>query len=78
MVSMNGIVGHGTIRPRQFEYRWQPASTLIMHSDGLSSRWQLDQYPGLAWRRSSVIAGALFRDCRKTTDDATILVAKAA
>jgi hypothetical protein len=76
LVSMNGIVGHQTIRTREFEYAWHPDSLAILHSDGLSSRWQMAQYPGLASRRASVIAAALFRDHRKAADDASILAAR--
>lgn len=76
MVSMNGIVGHQVIRPRQFEYQWNAASVLLMHSDGIGSRWQLSSYPGLLNHRSSMIAASLFRDFRKTTDDATMLAGK--
>lgn len=76
MVSLSGIVGHQTIRAREFEYSWTPYSTLIMHSDGISGRWQLSNYPALLGRRSSIVAGALFRDCRKQSDDASVMVGK--
>lgn len=76
MVSMNGIVGHQTIRTREFTYRWNPHSLIVMHSDGLSGRWQLSAYPGLASRRSSLVAAVLFRDLRKSNDDAAVLVGR--
>jgi anti-sigma regulatory factor (Ser/Thr protein kinase) len=76
MVSMNGIAGHGTVRTRQFEYQWSRQSVIVMHSDGISGRWQLSNYSGLAGRRSSMIAAVLFRDWRKKSDDATLLVGR--
>jgi anti-sigma regulatory factor (Ser/Thr protein kinase) len=76
MVSMNGIAGHQVIRTREFEYAWSPNSIVVMHSDGISGRWQLTDYMGLASRRSSVIATVLFRDFRKTSDDATVFVGR--
>jgi len=76
MVSMNGIAGHQAIRTREFEYAWSPNSIVVMHSDGISGRWQLTDYMGLASRRSSVIATVLFRDFRKTSDDATAFVGR--
>ena len=76
MVSMNGIVGHQAMRTREFTYRWDQNSLIVMHSDGISGRWQLSGYPGLAGRRASVIAAVLFRDLRKTSDDATVLVGR--
>ncbi len=76
MVSMNGIIGHQTIKSREFEYAWDSSALAVMHSDGLSGRWQMTQYPGLASRRSSIVAAVLFRDQRKTTDDGSILVGR--
>ena len=49
-----------------------------MHSDGLSSRWSLDEYQGLITRHPAVIAGVLYRDCLRGRDDATIVVMRAA
>lgn len=76
MVSINGIAGHGAVRLREFEYSWTPESILVMHSDGLTSRWQWSTYPGLETRRASIIAAVLFRDCRKAADDASVLVSR--
>jgi len=78
LVSMNGTVGHETTKARQFEYPFEPASLLIMHSDGLSSHWGLEKYPGLFQKHPSIIAGVLFRDFRRTRDDATVVVARGA
>ena len=47
-----------------------------MHSDGLSARWKLDDYPGLAQADTGVVAAILYRDARRGRDDATILVAR--
>ncbi len=55
LVSHNGTLGLQVRRIQQFEYAAQPASLLILHSDGLSARWDLDDYPDFAAaiRRSS-------------------------
>lgn len=74
MVSMNGTVGHSIARVQQFTYPWLAGSALIMHSDGLSARWNVEQYPGLASRHPALLAGVLFRDFSRKRDDATILV----
>jgi anti-sigma regulatory factor (Ser/Thr protein kinase) len=76
MVSMNGTVGHTMGRIQQFSYPWEKDSTLIMHSDGVSARWSLDQYPGLATRHPALFAGVLFRDFVRKRDDATIVVSR--
>jgi hypothetical protein len=49
-----------------------------MHSDGLSSRWTLESYPGLKQRDSTLIAAVLYRDFGRSRDDATVLVVKEA
>ena len=76
MVSHNGTVGHEVRKIQEFTYPWHPTGILIMHSDGLSSRWQLDRYPGLAAKHSSLIAGVLYRDFKRHRDDVTVLVAR--
>ena len=75
LVSMNGTPGHNMGTVQQFAYPWAEGSSLLMHSDGLSTRWDLADYPGLAGRHPSLIAGVLLRDFSRIRDDATILVA---
>jgi anti-sigma regulatory factor (Ser/Thr protein kinase) len=76
LVSMNGTVGHTIGKIQQFSYPWEAGSALIMHSDGLATRWNVEQYPGLASRHPAIMAGVLFRDFCRKRDDATILVSR--
>ena len=76
MVSMNGIVGGQAIRTREFEYDWHAESLLVMHSDGISSRWSLSHSPGILTRQPSMIGASIFRDMRRVSDDATIVVGR--
>jgi anti-sigma regulatory factor (Ser/Thr protein kinase) len=76
MVSHSGIVGHETRKIQEFVYPWSEDSLLVMHSDGLATHWNLDQYPGLVGRRPSLIAGVLYRDFARGRDDITVVVAK--
>ncbi|HEY7183846.1 MAG TPA: ATP-binding SpoIIE family protein phosphatase [Blastocatellia bacterium] len=76
MVSHAGIVGHEARKFQEFVYPWTQDSLLIMHSDGLATHWNLDQYPGLVGRRPSLIAGVLYRDFTRGRDDVTVVVAK--
>ena len=75
-VSQNGIVGHEMRRVQTVPLPWSPSSVLIMTSDGISTSWNLDAYPGLVMRHPSMIAAVLFRDHARGTDDATVVVAK--
>lgn len=76
LVSLNGIVGHEMRKTQSFSYPWKPESILIMQSDGVSLNWNLAAYPGLLQHDPTMIAAVLFRDGRRTTDDATIVVAR--
>ena len=74
MVSHNGILGAAS-RIAEFEYAWPPGATLIMHSDGLSSRWPLQRWNGVWSRHPALIAGMVYRDLARGTDDAVVVVA---
>jgi len=76
MASHNGTAGHEVRKVQEFAFPWNPDNLLVMHSDGLSGRWDLGDYPGLWNKPSSVIAAVLYRDFARGRDDATILVAK--
>jgi len=49
---------------------------LIMHSDGIGTRWDLERYPGLPQRHPALIAAVLYRDHARGRDDAGIVVAQ--
>jgi anti-sigma regulatory factor (Ser/Thr protein kinase) len=74
MVSHNGTLGAQIHRLKEFSYRWEKNSILVMHSDGLTAKWNLNRYPGLLTKHPSLIAGVLYRDYRRGNDDATVLV----
>lgn len=74
LVSLNGILGHGTIRLQEFVYPWPEGALLLAHTDGISPQWDLGAYPGLRLRHPSVIAGILYRDHAVDHDDATVVV----
>ncbi|MBD2164247.1 SpoIIE family protein phosphatase [Calothrix membranacea FACHB-236] len=76
LLSHNGTVGHEIRKIQEFSYPWYANGLLIMHSDGLDSKWQLDRYPGLSQKHPSLIAGVLYRDFNRDRDDVTVLVAK--
>ena len=74
MISHNGTAGHIAPRIREFTYAFAATPCVVLHSDGLSNRWRLADYPGLAACHPSLIAAVLFRDFRRARDDATIAV----
>ena len=78
LVSSNGTAGHGTPRIREFAYPLAAAALLVMHSDGLASRWSLAAYPGLVVQHPGLVAGVLFRDHRRGRDDASVVALRLA
>jgi len=76
LLSNNGIVGGQFRRMEEITYPWTGAAQIILHSDGLQSRWALENYPGLASRHPAIIAAVLFRDFSRARDDATVVVVK--
>jgi len=76
LVSHNGIAGHEARKIQEFTYPWDDSGLLVMHSDGLATKWRLADYPGLGLRHPSVIAGVLHRDFKRGRDDSTVVVAK--
>jgi anti-sigma regulatory factor (Ser/Thr protein kinase) len=78
LVSHNGTLGYVMARVQEFKVEWPKDGILVMHSDGLQSRWDLSRYPGLLARQPALIAGVLLRDFRRERDDSSVLVLKGA
>jgi anti-sigma regulatory factor (Ser/Thr protein kinase) len=76
LVSQNGTAGHTASRIHEFQYPFPAAGILIVHSDGVSTHWDVSKYPGLLQRHPSVIAGVLYRDFSRRRDDVTVVVTK--
>jgi anti-sigma regulatory factor (Ser/Thr protein kinase) len=73
MVSHNGTAGHVAPRIREFTYAFISNPLVILHSDGLTNRWDLNAYSGLDSQHPSLVAGVLLRDHRRARDDATVV-----
>jgi len=76
MVSVPGIAGHQARKLRQFEYPMPPRGAVVLHSDGLSSRWDARELPGLVTADPLVLAAALLAEAGTHRDDASVLVLK--
>jgi len=74
--SHNGIIGHELRTAQEFTVPWTGRSMLVIHSDGLATRWRLDKYPGLAARHPAIVAAVLHRDFTRGRDDVTVLVVR--
>jgi len=76
LVSHSGILGVTMRRVQQFQYDGQAGALLVMHSDGVSARWNLEDHPGLTSCHPAVVCAQLFRDHGRPRDDATVLAVR--
>jgi anti-sigma regulatory factor (Ser/Thr protein kinase) len=76
VLARRGVVGLGTVGPLTTVCPWSPASVLVMHSDGVHSRWNWQDFSDLAQQPAQRIARLLLSSLAKPEDDATVLVAK--
>jgi anti-sigma regulatory factor (Ser/Thr protein kinase) len=76
MISIPGIAGHQARVIRQFEYEVPPGAAVILHSDGISSRWEAAALPGIEARDPLLIAAVLLAEAGIHRDDASVLVLK--
>ncbi len=76
LMSHNGIVGSNLRKVQEFCHPWEPGAMVILHSDGIATRWDLDSYPGLVFRHPSLIAAVLYRDFARKRDDAMVVVVR--
>lgn len=72
--SHNGILGGTAGRVQGFDYPWAPGDRLVMHSDGVQSRWGVDAVPGIGHRDPAMVAGLLYRGFARGRDDLTVVV----
>ena len=73
----NGIIGHNI--PRTLNNTIVPYKKhqiIIMHSDGLRTRWNLNDMTSIFKHSPGIIAASLLKENIRGTDDATILAGK--
>jgi anti-sigma regulatory factor (Ser/Thr protein kinase) len=74
LMSHNGIVGHNMRKVQELAFDCLAGALVVLASDGITTQWNLDDYPGLAARPPALIAGVLLRDHSRGRDDASVLV----
>ena len=76
-ISYNGIIGHNIPNTLNIHtYGLDGNDLLLLNSDGLTSRWDLQRHPGLFRHDPVVIAAAAYKDCNRGTDDSLAFVIK--
>ncbi|GAA1077467.1 SpoIIE family protein phosphatase [Nocardiopsis metallicus] len=80
LLSQPGIVGAFGLRtPVPQRRAWNRGDMLVLHTDGLPSRWSPEGIEGMVTRDAALIAGRVFRDAgsaaRPLRDDTAVAVA---
>ena len=76
LLSQHGTAGVQIRALRDIDYEWPEHGLLVMHSDGLKTRWSLGESQALLQRHPSVVAAWLVRDHTRGPDDVTVVVVK--
>lgn len=73
LVSQYGIAGYRSPRIHTTTRPWPDDAMLVMHSDGLSSRWDVGRYPHLRLQHPQIVATTLMHGVTRAHDDAVVL-----
>lgn len=73
LVSQNGIVGSAQGRPFLQKEEFAEGSSLILHSDGIHSRWSTESGPANK-KEPLMRAAQIYQDAARGRDDATVVV----
>ncbi len=76
LVGRRGVLGHGAPPAAVTEHPWQPGATLVLHSDGLRTRWRWEDFPALVGKPPDVVANELLRALGRDEDDGTVIVVR--
>lgn len=73
----NGIIGNNIPRTiNQTVLKYEKHQMIIMHSDGIRSRWSITEMMSLLKQKPQLIAASLYKDHVRGNDDSTVFVGK--
>ena len=76
-ISKNGIVGYRLPRLKEFAYPYSPGDIFVLHTDGISNRFTLDN---AMWMQEAqdvqTLADEIAQDFGKENDDLTVIIAR--
>lgn len=76
LVTTDGVLGYGVIHAGEKEQKLFAGTTLIMHSDGISTHFDILECPGLLYKGADEIAKTLLDRFGDRDDDASCIVMK--
>lgn len=75
-VVRRGVIGLSVPNPVFTKHAWNPSLILIIHSDGLRSKWSWLDFPQLTYKPPDYTAQQLIKNLALDNDDATVVVVK--
>jgi anti-sigma regulatory factor (Ser/Thr protein kinase) len=75
-ITRRGIIGVNAPNPVVLEHTWEPRYIMVLHSDGLRTRWRWEDFPNFAEAPAQRIAHRLVTTLARADDDATAVVVK--
>jgi anti-sigma regulatory factor (Ser/Thr protein kinase) len=72
-ISLNGTLGSRLERVKVFKEQLPKVATIILSTDGISERWDIESYPGLLGLHPQMLCAVAMRDHSRPKDDATII-----
>ena len=76
-ISRNGIVGYRLPRLKEFTYSYTPGDIFVLHTDGISNRFTLDN---AVWMQEAqdvqTLADEIAQNFGKENDDLTVIIAR--
>jgi serine/threonine protein phosphatase PrpC len=76
-VSINGILGYNLRKVREEDFPYSPGDLIILHSDGISTKFDLNLYPPeFLGQHPQTIAERIAAEFGRERDDLTIVVAR--
>jgi anti-sigma regulatory factor (Ser/Thr protein kinase) len=76
LLSQHGTLGVQIRHLQDAHYAWPDHALVVLHSDGITTRWTLADDGGLLQCDPAVVAAWLLRDHARGRDDATVVVLK--
>lgn len=76
LVTADGVLGYGAVHAAGKELKLTTGTTLIMHSDGISTHFDILDCPGILYKSAEEIAAELLDRFGAKSDDASCIVMK--
>jgi anti-sigma regulatory factor (Ser/Thr protein kinase)/serine/threonine protein phosphatase PrpC len=76
LILRRGVLGGVAPNPVINESPWHNGNIMVLHSDGLTTRWRWEDFPDLGEQSAAITSQKLIQALAKEEDDATVLVVK--